>query len=70
MVTEPRTGIVGGWPALSYGTAWITSAPGGTWTCSSCRASISTTTARGKTDEERDEDAARLHAFAKEHDHR
>ena len=68
-MTTLRTGSVGGWPALSYGTAWVTSAAGGAWTCSGCRATISTTTARGKTDAQRDEDAARLHAFAREHAH-
>lgn len=68
-IERPRTSTVGGWPALAYGAAWIASSAGGRWICGDCSESVDTSTARGKTDAQRDEDAARLHAFAKAHRH-
>ena len=70
MTEQPRRGNRNGWPALAYGTAWITSSAGGTWTCERCGQRYRTPTGdRDLSDEERDEQAARLHAWTKEHRH-
>ena len=66
-----RIGNINGWPALSYGRAWVASTAGGRWTCldPTCGAHLDIPILKGRTDEQRDEDRERLHAFARRHAH-
>lgn len=70
-MTPPRLTTINGWSAITYGRAWIVSSAGGRWTClePSCGKTIDTSTKAGKTEEEREADRVRLHAFAKDHAH-
>lgn len=71
MSALPRITTINGYAALTYGRAWIASSKGGRWICTEprCGASIDTSVATGKTEDEREADRVRLHAFAREHAH-